>query len=78
MTADTPLAWASRTPPTKADDPNLPLLPTSAVYVIHLEDPPNSGLAACCGLPFELPRGSYAKPMWLCTGCSNAALRGRR
>jgi hypothetical protein len=46
-------------------------LPDFPVIVVHLEDPPGSGLAACCGQPFRPPTW-MSTPRWLCTGCANA------
>jgi hypothetical protein len=39
------------------------------VIVIHLEDPPGSGLAACCGLPFHSTSEWPKVPRVPCTGC---------
>ena len=39
--------------------------------VVHLEDPPDSGLAACCGEPFTSPLVvTQWAPRVLCTGCA--------
>lgn len=47
-----------------------PTLPAVPVIVEHLEDPPRSGLAACCGAPIGRPDARYRDvPRWLCTGC---------
>lgn len=51
-------------------------LPATPVIVVHLEDPPGSGLAACCGVPFEPAKGYEKTPRWLCTGCSRGAREG--
>ena len=48
-------------------------LPYGPVAVVHLEDPPGSGLAACCGVPFDTYEGR--SPSWLCTGCANSGNR---
>ena len=50
---------------------NTDRLPEVAVYVVHLEDPPGSGRAACCGL--LLPRLPEGGIKWGCTGCRRAA-----
>ena len=50
-----------------------PRLPDFPVVVIHAEDPPGSGLAACCGLPWRKdPVGRLGQTYWMCTGCMNA------
>ena len=46
-------------------------LPEVAVYVVHLEDPPGSGRAACCGL--LLPRLPEVGIRWGCSGCLRLA-----
>ena len=54
-----------------------PGLPDYPVVVIHLIDPPGSGLAACCGLPWKKnPNESIGQTLWFCTGCSNAMYKG--
>lgn len=50
------------------------------VVLIHLEDPPGTGLAACCRRPFEVDTAaSYRQvPRQACPGCISAAIaRGR-
>lgn len=47
-------------------------LPDFPVIVTHLEDPPGSGLAACCGLPLPTLAPRPGSRLWLCTGCANA------
>ena len=47
-------------------------LPFGAVVVVHLEDPFGSGLAACCGLPYQTADLGKGGRVWLCTGCANA------
>lgn len=45
-------------------------LPAIPVILIHLEDPPDSGLAACCGRPYVDPEGTYPDvPRQFCPGC---------
>lgn len=44
-------------------------LPNYPVIVIHLIDPPGSGLAACCGLPWTRPVERKGDILWACTGC---------
>jgi len=46
-------------------------LPEVAVYVVHLEDPPGSGRAACSGL--LLPRLPEVGIRWGCSGCLRLA-----
>ena len=40
--------------------------------VVHLEDPPGSGRAACNGMLFESPYGigHRGDVLWACTGCT--------
>jgi hypothetical protein len=45
------------------------------VIVIHLEEPKGSGLAACCGEPFETTYSYANTPRVLCTGCGIVGLR---
>lgn len=53
-------------------------LPDFPVIVVHLEDPPGSGLAACCGLKARWPRGEYpGVKRWACTGCHNSWAKKR-
>ena len=51
-------------------------LPDYPVVVIHLIDPPGSGLAACCGLPWrKQPNERQGTTLWACTGCFRWAAR---
>jgi hypothetical protein len=47
-------------------------MPTGPVFIVHLEEPKGSGLAACCGRPFDAPRSRRGELLTLCTGCQNA------
>jgi hypothetical protein len=56
----------------------MPELPNLPVVVVHLEDPPGSGLAACCGMSFNSNAHKadwYPNvPRWACTGCTRKAV----
>ena len=54
-------------------------LPNFPVVVIHMIDPPGSGLAACCGLPWKKsPFEGKGYTLWACTGCFNSTAGRRR
>lgn len=48
--------------------------PGGPVYVIHLEDPPDSGRAACTGEQLET-LGPAATPRAACSGCTHVIPR---
>jgi hypothetical protein len=64
------MAWGDRAAEQHEKD-----MPSFPVIVVHLEDPPGSGRAACCGHRFQVPEGHPNVPRWACTGCTNAAMR---
>jgi hypothetical protein len=52
--------------------------PTGPVVLVHLVDPPGSGLAACVGLPIPPDTVAHRYPRLLCPGCVALGLRDGR
>lgn len=63
------MSWGDRA--AEQHEQGLPAIP---VIVVHLEDPPGSGRAACCGLLIEEPGQNDKTPRWFCTGCHRSVI----
>jgi hypothetical protein len=51
-----------------------PALSGRPIILVHLEDPPGSGLTACSGQPFTASATDYPNvPRVLCQSCERAA-----
>jgi hypothetical protein len=54
----------------QAEETEKPSLSGKPVVLIHLESPAGSGLAICCGEPFNQPTDEYQNyPQVLCPAC---------